>query len=191
MKILAISAHPDDIEIFMYGFLMSCINLDYEVKMIVATDGALGGKNIDGKLSALRKKESKLGLRELGNPFFLNLPDGNLGYDNKHLIVLKNSIDKYQPDLIVTHHEHDYHSDHVQLSKMVKIISSHYIPILYCDTMMGVQFNPTYYIDITKYFSNKINAILCHKTQNPERFVSLAKSAHLITQPIEITVYSI
>ena len=156
MKILAISAHPDDIEIFMYGFLMSCINLDYEVKMIVATDGALGGKNIDGKLSALRKKESKLGLRELGNPFFLNLPDGNLGYDNKHLIVLKNSIDKYQPDLIVTHHEHDYHSDHVQLSKMVKIISSHYIPILYCDTMMGVQFNPTYYIDITKYFSKKI-----------------------------------
>ena len=37
--------------------------------------------------------------------------------------------------------------------------------------MMGLRFDPDYYVDITKYFDKKINAVLCHKTQKPKRFV--------------------
>ena len=40
---------------------------------------------------------------------------------------------------------------------------------------MGINFNPNYYVDITKYMENKINAIICHKTQKPDRFIQLAK----------------
>ena len=39
MKILAIGAHPDDIEIFMYGFLAVCKNRGDLINMAVATDG--------------------------------------------------------------------------------------------------------------------------------------------------------
>ena len=44
---------------------------------------------------------------------------------------------------------------------------------MYCDTMMGINFNPTYYVDISRYMKDKIKSIFCHKSQNPKRFVNL------------------
>ena len=174
MKLLAIGAHPDDIEIFMYGFLSACKNKGDDIFLLVATDGSLGGEN-NGDLVLQRKKESEKGLNLLGKPTFLNLPDGCLGNDKSHLDKLRNQLDRIKPDLIVTHSTKDYHSDHIALSRIVKQIASHYIPIIFCDTMMGINFNPNYYVDITKYMENKINAIICHKTQKPDRFIQLAK----------------
>ena len=175
MKILAIGAHPDDIEIFMFGFLCCCKEMGYKISNIVATDGSLGGNDHDNKLVENRKKETKDGLNKFGIPIFLNLPDGSLGNEAIHTSIIKNSIQKINPDLIVTHYYKDYHADHVNLSKIVKKVAGHYIPILYCDTMMGIDFNPLYYIDISKYMTYKIKSISCHKTQKPERFVNLAK----------------
>ena len=175
MKILAIGAHPDDIEIFMFGFLCSCQQMGYKISTIIATDGSLGGNKDDNKLIENRKKESQDGLNKLGIPLFLNLPDGSLGNESIHTTIIKNSIQKVNPDLIVTHYYKDYHSDHINLSKIVKNIAGHYIPVLFCDTMMGINFNPTYYIDISKYMTNKIKAINFHKSQNPERFVKLIR----------------
>ena len=48
---------------------------------------------------------------------------------------------------------------------MVSIAVSHYIPVMYCDTLMGLNFNPDYYVDITKYFKTKVRAILKHKVK--------------------------
>ena len=153
MKILAIGAHPDDIEIFMFGFLCCCKEMGYKISNIVATDGSLGGNDHDNKLVENRKKETKDGLNKFGIPIFLNLPDGSLGNEAIHTSIIKNSIQKINPDLIVTHYYKDYHADHVNLSKIVKKVAGHYIPILYCDTMMGIDFNPLYYIDISKYMT--------------------------------------
>ena len=175
MKILAIGAHPDDIEIFMFGFLCCCKQLGYEISIVVATDGALGGNNNDNKLVENRKKETQDGLNKLGIPLLLGLPDGNLGNDPKHTNIIKNSIQKINPDLVVTHFYRDYHSDHTNLSQIVKTVTGHYVPVLYCDTMMGINFLPNYYVDVTKYMNDKITSISSHKTQKPERFVNLAK----------------
>ena len=175
MKILAIGAHPDDIEIFMFGFLSCCKEMGYKISVIVATDGSLGGSNDDNKLVQNRKKETQNGLHGLGAPIFLNLPDGSLGNENIHTNIVKNSIEKVSPDLIVTHYYKDYHSDHINLSKIVKNAAGHYTPILYCDTMMGINFLPNYYVDISKYMIEKIKSISSHVTQKPERFVNLAK----------------
>ena len=175
MKILAIGAHPDDIEIFMFGFLSCCKEMGYKISAIVATDGSLGGDNYDNRLVENRKKETLNGLNSFGTPVFLNLPDGSLGNENIHTNIVKNSIEKVSPDLIVTHYHKDYHSDHVNLSKIVKRSAGHYIPILYCDTMMGINFLPNYYVDVTKFMNDKINSITCHKTQKHERFINLVK----------------
>ena len=175
MKILAIGAHPDDIEIFMFGFLSCCKEMGYKISTIVATDGSLGGEEHTIIQKTGRKKETQNGLYSLGAPIFLNLPDGSLGNENIHTNIVKNSIEKVSPDLIVTHYYKDYHSDHINLSKIVKRSAGHYIPILYCDTMMGINFLPNYYVDVTKFMNDKINSISCHKTQKPERFINLAK----------------
>ena len=41
--------------------------------------------------------------------------------------------------------------------------------------MMGINFLPNYYVDVTKYMNDKINSIASHVTQKPERFINLAK----------------
>ena len=162
MKILAIGAHPDDIEIFMYGLLAVYKKLGNEVFTLIATDGSKGSEKKNKNLSKIKKNEANLGLKELSKPIFLNIEDGELIVNDKNKKKLTEIIKKILPDLIVTHYFKDYHSDHSNLSLLVKNISSHYIPILYCDTMMGVKFDPLFYVDISKYFQDKVNAILRH-----------------------------
>ena len=78
------------------------------------------------------------------------------------------------PDLIITHSENDYHADHKSLSLLTRSSISHYIPVIYCDTLFGVNFQPNYYVDITEFFEKKKHAILKHVSQKPNRFVDAA-----------------
>jgi LmbE family N-acetylglucosaminyl deacetylase len=175
MKVLGIGAHPDDIEIFMYGLLSIYKKEGNDVYTMIATDGSKGGSSEDNLLSQKRKKEAVAGLNKISKPIFLNIPDGELGEELKHRKIIRENILKIKPDLIITHSQNDYHSDHRSLSFLTSSAVSHYIPILYCDTLMGVNFNPYFYFDITDYYSLKVEAILKHKTQKPERFVDLCK----------------
>ena len=175
MKILALGAHPDDIEIFMYGLVAIYKKEGHQVFTMIATDGAKGGLQTDDSLIKKRAEETTAGLKNLCLPIFLNIPDGELGDNPIHQKVIKENILKIMPDLIITHSQHDYHSDHRSLSLLTSSAVSHYIPILYCDTLMGVNFNPNYYIDITDHYKFKKEAILKHKTQSPERFVDVFK----------------
>ena len=173
MKVLGIGAHPDDIEIFMYGLLSIFKKEGHQVYTMIATDGAKGGAISGKKLAIERVNEAIKGLEKLSSPIFLNLPDGDLGEVLEHRKIIKDSILNIMPDLIITHSENDYHADHKSLSLITKGAVSHYIPVLYCDTLMGINFNPNYYVDITDYYEFKKEAILKHKTQKPNRFVDL------------------
>ena len=173
MKVLAIGAHPDDIEIFMYGLLSIYKKEGHQIFTMIATDGAKGGAITGKKLARERVNEATKGLEKLSSPIFLNLPDGDLGGESEHRKIIKENILKIMPDLIITHSENDYHADHKSLSLITKGAVSHYIPVLYCDTLMGINFHPNYYVDITDYYRAKKNAILKHKSQNPLRFVDL------------------
>ena len=159
----------------MYGLLSIYKKEGHEVCTIIATDGAKGGAITGKKLARERVNEATKGLEKLSSPIFLNLPDGELGIEMRHAMIIKESILKIMPDLIITHSENDYHADHKSLSLITKGAVSHYIPTLYCDTLMGINFNPNYYVDITNYYVPKKNAILKHVSQNPQRFVDLSE----------------
>ena len=173
MKILAIAAHPDDIEIFMYGLISIYKDRGDQVFTIIVTDGSKGGSEETELLIKTRKSEAINSLKTFSKPIFLNIPDGELGDDPIHKKIIRKNIFKVLPDLIITHSKNDYHSDHRTLSLLIKGTVSHYIPILYCDTLMGLNFQPNFYVDITNYYQVKKDAILKHKSQNPERFVDL------------------
>ena len=140
MKVLGIGAHPDDIEIFMYGLLSIYKNEGHQVYTMIATDGAKGGATKGRKLANQRANEAISGLAKLSSPIFLNLPDGELGNELEHKKIIKENILKIMPDLIITHSQNDYHSDHRSLSFITSSVVSHYIPVLCCDTLMGVNF---------------------------------------------------
>ena len=98
MKILALGAHPDDIEIFMYGLVSIYKNKGDQVVTMVATDGAKGGSQQDDLLIKKRAEETTAGLKNLSPPIFLNIPDSELGEDPVHrnMIIMQ-----------ITDHYHD------------------------------------------------------------------------------------
>ena len=157
----------------MFGLLSIYKKEGHQVFTMIATDGAKGGFKTGVSLAKKRAKETISGLKELSLPIFLNIPDGEVGEEPEHRKIIKENILKIMPDLIITHSKNDYHADHRQLSSLTSSSISHYIPILFCDTLIGINFNPNFYFDITNYFELKKEAILKHKTQKPQRFVDL------------------
>ena len=105
MKILAIGAHPDDIEIFMYGFLSVCLKRGDEIYTIIATDGICRKILEKKKLKLIRENESKKGLSKLSKPEFLSFPDGKLSLSFEISEIIKNKLNIFKPDLIVTHYK--------------------------------------------------------------------------------------
>ena len=175
MKVLAIGAHPDDIEIFMYGLLSVCKKRKDDISLLIATDGSAGGDKSSINLIKTRRKEAIKGLQKLGSPDFLNLKDGKMSWDNTHMDILNKYINKKNPDLVVTHGPEDYHADHRALSSSISKIVDFKCPILFCDTLMGINFVPEIYIDISEVFKEKQDAILAHESQNPEKFLKTTK----------------
>lgn len=172
MKVMAIGAHPDDIEIFMFGLLFAFKSKGDTLKLIIATDGASGTIKNKLGLKKIRKQETILGLKNLSKPIFLDLPDGKLSQTEVAKSKIDDQIKKFKPDLIITHAPEDYHNDHRSLSSYVNDIAGFQYPVIYCETLLGVNFIPTYYIDITSCFHLKKNAILKHSSQDPHKFLN-------------------
>ncbi|QYK41168.1 MAG: PIG-L family deacetylase [Paracoccaceae bacterium] len=176
MKILAIGAHPDDVEIFVFGSLMAWRAMGAAVSVAVATDGAAGGQAPPDALRATRRSEAEAAAAALGTmPRFLDFPDGRLMADATLDRALREVIADLSPDLIVTHAPGDYHADHRALSAAVSQAANFAAPVLHMDTMGGTGFAPTHWVDVTAHWPAKCAAIRAHASQRPERFVALAE----------------
>lgn len=169
--ITAIGAHPDDLEIFMYGMLSVCHARGDTLTLIVATDGAAGGDHPGAELAARRAAEAKSGLVALGTPVMLALPDGQLASHQGAGASIREAVLDHQPDLVITHAPEDYHPDHRALSRFVADAAGFRCPLLFADSLMGIGFEPEYYVDITSHMDAKEAAIMAHESQEPQRFV--------------------
>jgi LmbE family N-acetylglucosaminyl deacetylase len=180
LKILALGAHPDDIEIFMFGTLAAYAAQGAELTFAVATDGARGGKGDAAALARVRRQEATAAAALLGaEPRFLDFPDGELVADAALVGALKALIGKTGPELVITHAPNDYHADHRALSDGVRIAASFAVPVLHADTMGGTGFSPTHYVDTSAHAEIKAKAIRMHQSQDPDRFVDIARTQNL------------
>lgn len=176
MRILALGAHPDDIEIFMFGTMAAYAAQGAELTFAVATDGAKGGKSDAKTLARIRREEATAAAALLGAaPRFLDFPDGELVADATLIGALKALVRETGPDLVITHAPNDYHADHRALSDGVRIAASFAVPVLHADTMGGTGFAPTHYVDVSAYRDIKTQAIRAHRSQRPEQYVDRAR----------------
>jgi LmbE family N-acetylglucosaminyl deacetylase len=180
LKILALGAHPDDIEIFMFGTLAAYAAQGAELTFAIATDGAKGGQGDPAVLAHVRREEATAAAALLGAaPRFLDFPDGELVADAALIGALKALIRETGPDLVITHAPNDYHADHRALSDGARIAASFAVPVLHADTMGGTGFSPTHYVDISAHADIKAKAIRMHQSQDPDRFVDGARTQNL------------
>ena len=183
MRVLAVGAHPDDVEIARSGTLAKCVKRGDKVIVCHASTGNLGHVIIpQDELTGIRKKESEkagrlAGIEVIGGMF----NDLDVYADNKQARDKIVEVIKYaQPDFIITHDPNDYMPDHTAVSKLVFDASftatlpnyriggekaAKLVPIYYMDTLAGVNFNPTEYVDITEEIDLKIKMLECHESQ--------------------------
>lgn len=176
MRILAIGAHPDDLEIFAFGTLAQWAAMGADLVLAVATDGAKGGTLPPDHLRRLRADETTAALAPLGAgpPRLLGFPDGALRADAVLEDALRDLILETQPDLLLTHAPNDYHADHRALSTAALQAASFSVPVLFMDTLNGTGFTPSHWVDVSAHWAAKEAAILTHITQDPARFVAMA-----------------
>ncbi|MDR7124801.1 PIG-L deacetylase family protein [Pseudotabrizicola sp. 4114] len=174
MKILAIGAHPDDLEIFAFGTLTEWAAMGAELVLAIATDGAKGGALPAAELRAKRAAETTAALAPLAVPRFLGFPDGGLRADAALEECLRDLIAGERPDLLLTHAPNDYHADHRALSAAASQAAGFSVPVLWMDTLNGTGFAPSHWVGITPHWPAKEAAIRAHVSQDPERFVHMA-----------------
>lgn len=172
LTLIGIGAHPDDIEIYCAGFLSIAQACGHRVHWLIATDGGGAGKGDQATLCQRRREEARAAAAVFNvAPVFLGHPDGALAEERGVVANIEGTLEPLKPDLIVTHAPNDYHPDHRALSEYVSRAASFRAPVLYADTMLGINCQPDYYIDITKHFERKLQALKLHASQPIERFM--------------------
>lgn len=172
MRILALGAHPDDLEIYAWGSLCAWAAMGADLVLAIATDGAAGGTAPPEDLARRRATEARAAALTLGvTPVMLGFADGGLTTQAALTPRLADLIRETSPDLLITHAPNDYHADHRALALAASQASGFSVPLLQMDTMGGTGFQPNIWVDVTAFWPEKCAAIRCHDSQDPERFV--------------------
>ena len=182
MRVLAVGAHPDDIEINCVGTLIKCVKRGDKVTACHMSDGDMGHVTImPDELGKIRRQEAQNSGALAGiNVVWGGLHDLDI-YDEKvardYLVKI---IREAKPDFIITHGQNDYMPDHTAVAKLVFDASfsasvPHYLPelgeatpvcpIYLMNNASGIDFIPTHYVDVTEEMELKHKMFACHESQ--------------------------
>ncbi len=184
MRVLAIGAHPDDLELQCAGTLARYALRGDHVTMAVAMSGDCGSSTLPKEqIAAIRGEEARASAAVLGAEFLTmnHYSDGFLFSTEQTRLDFLNVIRLARPDVILTHSPNDYHPDHRAVAQIVcdvRIMTtvpnikteappSTSVPEVYFfDTMAGIDFVPQHYVDISSTFDVKKKMLACHKSQS-------------------------
>jgi LmbE family N-acetylglucosaminyl deacetylase len=182
MRILAVGAHPDDLEILCAGTLAKYCSRGDVVFMCHVADGDKGHFVIPpDELTRIRAQEACAAANVIGAECVaMNFRDVQI-YDTPE--ARERFIDMVRatrPDVVITHHTDDYHTDHKLTSALTldatfsatvpHIKTAHeYLPklpaVYFMDTLAGINFQPTEYVDITDFMPQKREMLSKHASQ--------------------------
>jgi len=185
MNVLAIGAHPDDIEFLCAGTLALCAKRGDAVSICFLTTGDKGAVDIaPAEMAAIRREEAENSARIIGASLFpLGLGDGEVEVSMELRGRLAEVVRQAAPDLIITHYPQDYMSDHDWTSRLAVDVSFWAgartsasatagsrtpvtcPPVVCMDTLGGIGFLPQEYVDITEVMDVKIEMLSQHKSQ--------------------------
>ena len=184
MKVLAVGCHPDDLEIACGGTLRKYVEQGAEVHMCHVANGNQGHVIIEpDELRIIRTKEAEEAGKIIGAKQVINLdvPDMEVNsHDFEIMDAMADVVRMVRPDVMITHNPQDYMTDHVETSliatnggfcsglghrprKYDAYMS--FIPTFFMDTLAGVDFQPTHYVDISNQIETKLRALEGHVSQ--------------------------
>ncbi len=182
MNVLAVGAHPDDLEILCGGTLAKYASRGDRVIMAHMCNGNKGHHHIPpDELAETRDAEARDSVAVIGAEHLnLGIDDLDVYVERKQVLRCVDLIRQTRPDVVITHSPEDYMPDHSVSSRIVfdasfiatlphtKTEHGHFdslSPVYYMDTLAGVNFRPGEYVDISETFEKKKQMLSCHKSQ--------------------------
>ncbi len=187
VDILAIGAHPDDVELSAAGTLLRHADKGYSFGLLDLTRGELGSRGT----AELRTQEALASARLLGATFReqLDLPDGFFDYSRENILRVTRVIRAWRPRIVLCNAPNDRHPDHGKAARLVadacfyagliKIdtvdargaVQDPWRPVSVFHYVQDRQLTPHFIVDITPYFERKMAAIRTFRSQfyDPDR----------------------
>ena len=181
LDILAIGAHPDDVELGCSGTILMEIKNGKKVGIVDLTQGELGTR---GTIETRKKEaETSAKLMKVSARENLKMDDGFFQNDRDNQMKLIRVIRKYQPEIILGNALEDRHPDHGRAAKLIadaaflsglhKIetkdesgkLQTAWRPKYVFHFIQDRYLEPNFVIDITEVFEGKMESISCFTSQ--------------------------
>ncbi|NTV29131.1 MAG: PIG-L family deacetylase [Candidatus Omnitrophica bacterium] len=161
MNILAIGAHPDDIELGCAGTMLRYVRLGHSVYYLIMSEGGQGGD------PAQRIREQEDAARRIGvkRVFWGECIDTRFTVNREMIALIETLCDEIKPDEVYVNFPEDSHQDHRALAKAV-ISATRYIPrVLFYEDYTSLDFNPEIFVDISEVLEEKVEVVKLHRSQ--------------------------
>jgi bacillithiol biosynthesis deacetylase BshB1 len=175
LDVLAIAAHPDDVELTCGGTLLKMHDTGYKTGILDLTAGEMGTRGTP----AIRAKEAAAAAKILKVSYRANLgvPDSDVQPNRNNKLKLAKMIRELRPRTVILPYWEARHPDHYNASplgyegcflaglKQLPLEGEPYRPfkILYATSFEGMR--PTFIVDITKHYETRRRAILAYGSQ--------------------------
>ncbi len=173
MKIMAIGAHLDDIEIACGGTLAKAIKAGHEVRVLIMSKS--GYTNKDGIVQRSDEQAVQEGIEALhtlgiSEIEILDFPTKDIPFRSDVVNAIDVRMAAFNPDIIFTHHPFDTHQAHEGVAKASIAAARRKNTVFFYEpiTPSGrsyVPFKPSLYVDIESTLCMKIASLKCHKSE--------------------------
>ncbi|QDT11397.1 PIG-L deacetylase family protein [Planctomycetes bacterium K23_9] len=204
-SVLAICAHPDDIEFFMAGALLQLGKRGWDLHYVCLCDGSRGSTTMDpAECAATRLEEAREACKVLGATHYPPIyPDMEASYTTQNLKKVAAIVRMAKPTILLTHPPIDYMEDHEICCRLaVSAAFAHGMPNLpsdppvetYADpvtvyhcqpvgnkTPLGETVVPHFFVDDTDVVEQKVEALACHASQKQWLDESQGQDSYLQT----------
>lgn len=186
-RLLAVSAHPDDVEFTSGGSLARWADEGWTIHLVVCTDGSKGSQNPEGhpmSLATIRREEQRESAKVLGihEVSWFGYPDGELDQISNLVNNITYHIRNFQPTRLLTWDAwkpYQLHPDHraaglASLDAVLAAGNPHFFPEQIKGGLKPYRVKEAYLygsdqpdkvIDISATFEKKMTAIECHRSQ--------------------------
>jgi LmbE family N-acetylglucosaminyl deacetylase len=182
VNVLAIGAHPDDLELLCGGTLARYAEEGHDVYMAIATNGEVGSATLSKEEAAsLRREEALRSCARIGATLiWMDFPDEWLFDTPEVRARFIDAIREAKPEVMFAHSATDYHPDHriagrvavdARIPSTVRLVETELpaaekIPhVFVMDNLGGAEFVPELYVDISSVWETKKAMLEEHESQ--------------------------
>jgi len=161
MNILAIGAHPDDIEYGCAATLIKYAERDHRIHLMVLTKGEEGGE------SEVRHEEQLAAAEIIGakEVFWGGYRDTQMPLNKELIDKIEEVLVDVEPDLILVNYGDDTHQDHRVLTEATMSATRYVRNVLFFEVPTTQNFNPQVFVDISDTLERKFQVLKAHESQ--------------------------